>query len=183
MPPNRAGLLFAAVSGALIALAASGPARTAPAQGRALEAAYLFKLTPFVDWPANVFLSPGDPFRLCVVGEDPFGAVLDQAGQGQMAGLRSISIVRLKTATPGDHCQLMFVAGDPQFVSQSLAAVSGSPVLTVTDRQSGDKGVVNFVADEKRVRLEIDQQAAIKNHLSVSSKLLDIAAPPQGNAP
>jgi hypothetical protein len=183
VPPNRAGFLLVAAAGALADLAVSCPVLAGPAQARALEAAYLFKLTPFVDWPANVFASPADPFRLCVVGEDPFGASLDLAGQGQSTGHHPIIILRLKSATPADHCQLMFVAGDAQFVSQSLSAVSGTPVLTVTDGQTGDKGVVNFVVGENRVQLQIDQQGALKNHLSVSSKLLDVAAPPEGNAP
>jgi hypothetical protein len=77
----------------------------------------------------------------------------------------------------------MYTSGDAQFVSQSLTAVSGTPVLTVTDVQSGDRGVVNFVTAENRVRLEINQEAALKNHLSVSSKLLDIAAAPEGTPP
>jgi hypothetical protein len=155
----------------------------APSTESTAKAAYLFRLTPFVDWPTNAFASPAEPFRLCIVGEDPFGESLDQAGQGQSVGKRPITIVRLKTVTPDDRCQLMYVSGDAQFVSQSLTAVSGTPVLTVTDVKSGDRGVVNFVTAENRVRLEINQEAALKNHLSVSSKLLDIAAAPEGTPP
>jgi hypothetical protein len=155
----------------------------APSPESAAKAAYLFRLTPFVDWPASAFASPADPFRLCIVGEDPFGESLDQAGQGQSVGKRPIAIVRLKAVTPEDRCQLMYISGDAPFVSQSLTAVIGSPVLTVTDVQSGDKGVVNFVTAGNRVRLEINQEAALRNHLGVSSKLLDIAAAPEGTPP
>jgi hypothetical protein len=156
-------------------------AGTPPEQ--ALEAAYLFKLVPFVDWPQSMFASPTEPFRLCVVGDDPFGPLLEEAGQGQKAGQRPIAIVRLKTAGPEDHCQIMYVAGDSQFVAQSLATVSGTPVLTVTDAQSGEKGIVNFVKVQNNLRFEIDQEAALRNHLNVSSKLLGIAAPTPGSSP
>jgi len=156
----------------------------APSLEWAVKAEYLFKLVPFIDWPESAFASPAQPFRLCVVGDDPFDGLLDEAGQGQSAGQHPIAIVRLKNATPDDHCQLMYIAGDQQFVTQSLSAASGFPVLTVTDAQSGDKGIVNFVNVQNHVRFEIDQQAALRNHLNVSSKLLGIALPQTaGHAP
>jgi hypothetical protein len=108
---------------------------------------------------------------------------LDEAGRGQSAGNRPIAILRLSAVRPEDDCQLTYISGDAQFVSLSLAAVNGTPVLTVTDVQSGEKGVINFVTLENRVRLEIDQAAAARNHLKLSSKLLDIALSPEGGGP
>ena len=175
-------MVFGALAGVLAGSAQPSLALDAPPE-RAVKAAYLYKLPPFVEWPANAFASPADPFRLCVVGDDPFGASLDEAGQGQSTGRRPITVLRLKIATPDEHCQLMYIAGDPQFVSQGLAAVDGTPVLTVTDEQTGEKGIVTFVTVENRVHLEIDQQAALRNHLNVSSKLLDIAAAPEEPPP
>jgi hypothetical protein len=148
-----------------------------------VKAEYLFKLSPFIDWPQNAFASSAEPFRLCVVGDDPFGRLLDEAGQGQSAGPRAVAIVRLKSVTADDHCQTMYVSGDPQFVAQSLAALEGTPVLTVTDTPGAGKGIVNFIMVANRVRIEIDREAALRNHLNISSKLLDITAPSEGNAP
>lgn len=166
---------------ALLSALLSGAAP--PSLEWAIKAEYLFKLVPFVDWPQNAFGSPSDVFHLCVVGQDPFGGLLEQAGQGQSPDQRPISILRLNAVGIGDHCQLMYVDGDPQFVAQSLAAVAGSPVLTVTDDQATAKGIVNFVLVQNRVRFEIDRAAALKNHLNVSSKLLDLAVAPKAAAP
>jgi len=47
-------------------------------------------------------------------------------------------------------------------------------VLTVTDSQSSP-GIVDFVADEGRIRFRIDDQAAAENDLAISSKLLRLA--------
>jgi YfiR/HmsC-like len=179
--PIRAGILFATLAGNL-AGAAETSLPPALATERSVKAAYLFKLPPFVDWPANAFVSPADPFRLCVVGEDPFGAWLDRAGQGQSVGSHPVVIVRLKMVTPDDHCQLMYISGEAQFVSQGLASVDGTPVLTVTEAQSGEKAIVTFATAGNHVHLEIDQDAALRNHLNVSSKLLDITTPEE-NAP
>jgi hypothetical protein len=180
-PNSRVRILFGALACAL----AGHSLAAAPPPEQSVKAAYLFKLPQFVDWPDKEFASPTDPFRLCVVGDDPFGASLDEAGRGQSvgAGHHPVTIVRLKMATPSEHCQLMYIWGDSQFVSQGLATVDGTPVLTVTDAESGEKGIVTFVTTGSHIHLEIDQVAALRNHLIVSSKLLDIAAPPDENAP
>lgn len=180
LPDCRNGFRLRALAGTLAALANAAAADPAPE--RAAMAAFLSKLPAFVEWPDSAFASPSDPFRLCIVGEDPFGTLLDGT-QGIAVGKHTIAVEREKTVSPDDHCQEMYIGGEPAFVTQSLAAVSGKPVLTVTDAQTGDKGIVNFVSAEKHVRLEIDQQAALKNHLNVSAKLLDLAAPPEGSSP
>jgi hypothetical protein len=117
------------------------------------------------------------------VGTDPFGALLDAAAQGETADKRAIAILRLKTVTPDSHCQLIYVNGDTPVVEQTLAAVSGAPVLTVTDTDAAAKGIVNFVIEQNHVRFAIDQSAALRNHLKVSSKLLQIAVAPADRAP
>ncbi len=53
----------------------------------------------------------------------------------------------------------------------------GDSVLTVTDgaRRPDTTGIINFVVIENRVRFEIDDQAASRNGIAISSKLLDLA--------
>jgi len=181
----RSSLRSTALAGLLAGLLASltNIAFAGSAPERAAMIAFLYKLPTFVEWPGDVMTSPSDAFRLCIVGEDPFGPPIDEAGKGQAVGKHAIVIEREKTVSPDDHCQMMYIDGEPEFVTQSLAAVSGKPVLTVTNAPMGDKGIVNFVAAQDHVHLEIDQQAALRNHLNVSSKLLDLAAAPEGGAP
>jgi hypothetical protein len=176
----RGSLRFTALAGLLASVT---NVAFASAPERAAMIAFLYKLPTFVEWPDGVLTSPSDAFRLCIVGEDPFGPPLDEAGKGQAVGKQAIVIQREKTVSPDEHCQMMYIGGEPEFVTQSLAAVSGRPVLTVTNTPTGDKGIVNFVAVQDHVHLEIDQQAAVRNHLNVSSKLLDLAAAPEGVAP
>src|SRR6185295_16921977 len=49
----------------------------------AVKAAYLVKFPFFVEWPASAFASPTAPLVLCVIGDDPFGSLLDEAAGGQ----------------------------------------------------------------------------------------------------
>ncbi len=144
---------------------------------RAVKATYLCKLPAFVTWPADA--QPADPFVLCVVGDRSFGALLDRAALGQTVQQRPVVVRLYQAISDKAGCQLMFVAGSQaQPVAAVLAAVHGTPVLTVTDGQTDPEqtGIIHFVLIDGHVRFEIDQRAAADNGLVISSKLLSLAA-------
>jgi hypothetical protein len=144
----------------------------------AVEATYLVKLPPFIAWPDDAFPTPASPFTVCVVGDDPFGDILDRALDGQRVGDHPVAVARLAAASPTTHCQIAFIGGGKAEPAETLRALRGTPVLTVTgsDAAGTAKGIVNFVLRENHIRLEIDDVAAAANHLEISSKLLAIAA-------
>jgi hypothetical protein len=140
----------------------------------AIKATFLYKFAPFVEWPASAFESPAATMNLCVVGQDPFGTTLDQAVANQRVAGHPIAVHRL--AAPAARCHIAFIGGSETFVSQSLDAVRGSPVLTVTDAgASSARGIINFAIVGKHVRFDIDEEAAARNGLTISSKLLSLA--------
>ena len=170
-----AALVFACL--APCAIPASAAAQD-EALARAVKATYLYKFAPFIDWPDPASEFPSGAFRICVVGDHPFHGMLDRAVQGQTIDGRPIAIQRFPSVTANPGCSVMFVTGpDPQSIAQTLAAVRGSPVLTVTDSQHNpdDSGIINFVIADSRVRFEINPQAAEANRLTISSKLLNLA--------
>lgn len=177
---RSAGRRIGRALGAALALATLAAAQ---AQDSSLEypikATYLYKLAPFVEWPAAAFASATAPLEICVVGDDPFGSILDRAVAGQQIGDRPLAIRRLDRAAAGAGCHVMYVSGSTtQSAFQALEAVRGDHVLTVTDaaRRPGGKGVVHFVLQDNRVRFEIDDQSAAEHGLRVSSKLLSLAS-------
>ena len=141
----------------------------------AVEATYLYKLAAFVTWPPNTL--PAHDFVICIAGDDPFGPALDRAVAGQSVQQRPVTVKRYGTIAANPGCQILFAAGGEQSVADELAAVSGAPVLTVTDGQTEDSpaGIVNFVLQGGFVRFELDPAAAAANNLGLSSKLLGIA--------
>ena len=179
MTSARAGAMLAAGLAALLALALGSEAG---AQNRSLEypvkATYLYKFAPFVDWPPTAFASPTSPVNLCVAGDDPFGAMLEQAVAGQQISGRPVAVRRLQTVGPRSGCHILYVAGSRgQSAAEALKSVDGTSVLTVTDaaRTPNTRGVIHFVVQNDRVRFHIDEQAAARNRLSISSKLLSLA--------
>lgn len=150
----------------------------------AVKATYLYKLAPFVNWPPGTFTSPDAPFDICVLGRDPFNGFLERAVSGRRLGTHPFKVLRLSALAPGDDCQVVFIsyarAGQ---IHEALQALDGKPVLTVTDSEDADAsgGIVQFVISEGHVRFEIDNAAAARNHLVISSKLLSLALAVKGS--
>ena len=175
-------LLLAYAAGAVQAHAMplQPPAQPAPqavSLEYAVKATYLYKLAPFVNWPAEEFATPDAPFRICVVGDDPFDDFLENAVAGRHFGNHPFEVHRMDSLTPDANCQIAFLSHVPsQGIPQALDAVKGRPVLTVVDSNVPDRGgIMQFVITQGRVRFEIDTAAAARNHLTISSKLLNLA--------
>lgn len=144
----------------------------------AVKATYLYKFAPFVEWPPGAFATATSPVEICIVGDDPFGATLDRAVEGQRLGERAFAVRRLGPSEPPVSCHVAYLAATgARPVAETLRAVAGAPVLTVTDEAPSlrAKGIVNFVIREGRVRFEIDNRAAAEGGIAISSKLLGIA--------
>jgi hypothetical protein len=143
----------------------------------AVKATYLYKLAPFVSWPAAAWPAPNAPLTICVQGADPFGALLDRATAGQAVGSHPVTVRRVARLDAGSGCQIAYVGGGAaQSQAQALQAVEGAPVLTVTDEaRDGAKGIVNLMLEGGRVRFSIDARQADRNGVEISSKLLALA--------
>lgn len=141
----------------------------------AVKAAYLVKFAPFINWPETAFSSPTAPLTICVVGTDPFGAVLDRAASGQRDGDRPLALRRMATFDPEVSCQILFAGGEPQEVAAVLAQIKDRPVVTVTDADRPARSVISFVVVSNHVRFDIDEAAADAVGIKISSKLLSLA--------
>jgi len=168
--------VFGAIALSLAVLAGGAPAR-ADSLEYPVKAAFLYKFAPFVEWPATAWGSATSPLTLCVVGDDPFGVLLDRTIQGQHLGAHPIVVHRLDRLAADSGCGIAYVGGSKtQSVAEALDAVQGTPVLTVTDEAEGPAhGIIHFVVRANRVRFVIDDAAAAKNGMTISSKLMRLA--------
>ena len=143
----------------------------------AVKATYLYKLAPFVSWPAGAYASPNAPLVICVQGADPFGSILDRATAGQTVGPHPVTVRRVARLERGSGCQIAYLAGGPgQSQAQALDAVGEAPVLTVTDEaRGGPRGIVHLVLNGGKVRFSIDAERAHQSGVTISSKLLALA--------
>ena len=98
---------LAAAAGALML---SAPTVAEPTD-TAVKAAFLPRFARYVTWPAAAMPRGSDPFVLCVIGGDPFGAALDDAARSQAVDGRRIAIRRMDSAAGTDACQIAFIQG------------------------------------------------------------------------
>jgi hypothetical protein len=150
-----------------------------PASGQDLpeyivKAAYLTKFVPFIDWPDSVFVSPTAPVTICVVGEDPFGAILDKAAVGAVGRKLAVRRIPEANAETSTMCQIVYVK-DSQVGYDAVDVLRDKPVITVTESTMRARGIINFLTLDNHVRFDIDEAAAEKKGVHISSKLLSLA--------
>ena len=142
-----------------------------------VKAGYLAKFAPFVVWPQETFASPTAPLVLCVQGDDPFGETLDHLTAGRSVGTHPIIVRRVARIEADSGCHIAYLAGSSaQSPAAALKALEGRPVLTVTEGESGERGIVHLVQTNGRVRFAIDSAKAGQCGLAISSKLLALAS-------
>ena len=142
-----------------------------------VEAAYLSNFGRFVEWPARAG-SPNDPFYVCVLGQDPFGPLLDASLKGENIGGAPMVAKRLSGPEDAAACRILFVStSKTSQLSATLSALGTSNILTVSDIPGFAKrgGMIQFVLEGNRVRFEINLAAAQRAGLTLSSELLKVA--------
>ncbi len=164
----RVPLLLCALAAALFA---GVPAR-AEVSDVAVKAAFIPKFARYVTWPASA--SARGQIVICVIGDDPFGNMLNQAIAGQSVDGHPFVIKRMSSASGASDCAIAFVDGS--HAGEALAALAHQPVLTITDsRSSSQHGVIHFAVVDGRVRFFIDNAQAQARGLTISSRLLALA--------
>jgi uncharacterized protein DUF4154 len=155
---------------------------TLVAQDSAIEhevkATYVYKFAPFVEWPPGAFASATSAVVICVMGNDETGKLVADAARGQSAGERPIDVRYVTQAMSMRECHIVYIGVRESERRKAIAErLQGAPVLTITDvpADAPDEGIINFVLQDNRVRFEIDLDAAARNQLVISSKLLRLA--------
>ncbi|HKW67293.1 MAG TPA: YfiR family protein [Terriglobales bacterium] len=166
------------IAACLLALAMTAAAQSPRAPEYQVKAAFLYNFAKFVEWPSPAFPGSSAPFRICVLGRDPFGDVLTNVVQGKSISGHAILSMHLQSPAEARSCHVLFLSqSDPETLKQGLDRLRGLPILTVGE--SADflalGGMINFVLEEDRVRFEINLEAAERHRLKLSSKLLAVA--------
>jgi YfiR/HmsC-like len=143
-----------------------------------VKAAFLFNFGKFVEWPQASYASAKSPFSICVLGEDPFGAALDQTLHGKVIANRPVSVLRMKDAASAQHCQIVFVSSsEKSHLATTFASFRGSNALLVgeTDGFAASGGAIQFTLEDNHIRFAINPDAIRRAGLQVSSQLLALA--------
>lgn len=162
-----------------IGMLVSGGSTTAqePTLEYRVKAAYIYNFTQYAEWPPAAL--GNRPLTICVAGRDVFGHVLEDLVRGESIGGRPLTARTILEPEPG--CHVLFVPAGAA-LSAYMRSARTAPVLTIgeTEEFFGEGGIIRFVREGSKIRFEIDQQAAERVGLRLSSRLLRLARVPEG---
>jgi hypothetical protein len=166
----------------LLALAAIPAAAGAQTDHRAAEvqikAAFLYKFGEFVQWPPAAFARPDAPFAIGVLGADDVAAALEQVVAGRTVQGRPVVVRRVKRGETLAGLHVLFIGqAESTRLAETLAAARGQAVLVVTETENAlaSGSMINFVAEDQRVRFDVALPSAERGQLKISSRLLAVA--------
>jgi hypothetical protein len=143
-----------------------------------VKAAFLYNFAKFVDWPPQAFKSSTDPIVIGVLGKNPFGDALVAVTAGKTLGNRAFQVREVLDPGQAAACQILFVSSsERKRLATLFSQIDGLGILTVgeTDNFAAAGGVVNFKIEAGTVRLQINIEAARRQQLHISAKLLSLA--------
>ena len=143
-----------------------------------IKAAFLLHFSRFVEWPAGAFAAPNAPLFICVLGDDPFGPILEAIVRNEMVDSHPIAVAHHRSADQADRCHILFVGrlAEP-LERQIFDQLHGKNILTVSDNDEFARrgGVIGFLAVNGKIKLQVNRASAEQAQLRISSKLLRLA--------
>ena len=126
-------LILQAAFGLMLLTPAASAIAEAPSEYQ-VKAIFLYNFSHFVDWPPAGFASPDAPFVIGILGDDPFGARMDEAVRGEQINGHPLVVRRLHRAEEAGSCRILFIAhSEGVQLGHILAALNHSSTLTVSD--------------------------------------------------
>ena len=136
-----------------------------------VKRALLYKFGKFVQWPNR--LEEFEDFRLCVIGDEPFGAELDSLDGKTVRG-KPLTVMRLKNLDDLS-CHILFISrSEEEHLEELLAQAHSMGIMTVGDIKdfAHRGGMVAMILDDKKIKLEINLSGAEQAGITISSRLL-----------
>ncbi|MCW5658263.1 MAG: YfiR family protein [Burkholderiaceae bacterium] len=152
-------------------------ADTGGEQRSRVEAAFLRNFARYVGWPPSAFAGDQAPWSVCIVGEDPFGSVLEQTFEGRKEKGRSFSVVRKVAIEQLNGCQIVYLGGvNAARRRVMLEQLRHLPVLTVGHAPEflAEGGIIRLAAGE-RIEMSINLDQARAASLTIPTKMLEVA--------
>lgn len=139
-----------------------------------IKAAFVYNFLKFIDWPAG--LHDGS-MTLCILGKDPFDNAV-KVIEGKLIGEKQLLVKRIRSIQDVEEGDILFIAAsEKRDIKALIETVNGLSILTIGDTKKYSRNgvIINFYIERKKVRFEINIDAAKRAGLRISSKLLSLA--------
>jgi hypothetical protein len=156
-------------------LSLSADAQVSKPEEFQVKAAYLYNFGKFISWPAN---GSSSSFLICVLGRDPFGAILESTIAGDSIDSKKLVVKRISSTHEAESCRILYISNsEAADLPEILPSVQKLPIATVSDIPGfiNHGGIIEFVLRENRVKFKVNLMAARQAGLTLSSQLLKVA--------
>ena len=144
-----------------------------------IKAVFLYNLTNFITWPEKSFSGSKSEFNITILGNDPFGELLENAVKGELVqDSHPIVIKRIFLVEDLEPCHILFISEtEVKKWPQIFNAVDCDSILTVSDAEGFTRagGMVGLVRRGDRIVVEMNSDFAVSNRFKISAKLLKLA--------
>lgn len=140
-----------------------------------IKAGYLYNFTKFITWPEDKSAS----FNLCILGDDPFGALIEPIEQRTAFGkpiklFRLDNINTLLRISKTTLCHILFVSSSIP-IPPSIHKDKNILMVGESENFARNGGMVGFITEDSRIKLQINRKAFQESELKVSAKLMEVS--------
>lgn len=142
-----------------------------------IKAGYLYNFTKFITWN----LDKAETFNVCIVGDDPFGEIIDPI-EDRRVGPLPINLIRftsLENINKEPHCHILFISSS---IKDMLAGTNFNNTLIVGESEEFIKqgGMIPFVNRQGKIKLQCNVERIKQSGLKISAKLIEVCEVVQG---
>lgn len=143
-----------------------------------VKAAFLRNFAHYVTWPMSAFDNDSSPWRIGVLGNAPFGAVVENTLRGRTEQGRAFEIYSADSLGKLPPCQIIYIAfKDHDRRRAALTELKNKPVLTVGD-ESGMlmEGAIIRLQPGERMQMSVNLDQARAVALNIQTKMLEVSS-------
>jgi hypothetical protein len=140
----------------------------------------IFNFAKFVEWPTTALSRTDSPLIIGVLGENPFGNDLEKTIRNKTVEDHPLVIKQFHSAAEAAKSHILFIStSEKAQLPEILKVLQGSSVLTVGEMEQFNErgGMICFVMEGTKIRFRINNEAATRSGLKISSKLLRLGSP------
>jgi uncharacterized protein DUF4154 len=143
-----------------------------------IKAGFIYNFANLVQWPSSAFAQPDSPIVIGILGEDPFGTILDRVLEGKRVNGRAFLVKRWRSVPDLKGCHIVFVSSSElTHLADAIHLAKGMPILTIGEIPNFARrgGIINLFLEDNKVHFEVNVEAAKEADLNISSRLLALA--------
>jgi hypothetical protein len=144
-----------------------------------IKAAFFLKFSNFVErkGQGSLSMASSEATTMCILGNDPFGEVIDKLASIRRSNPKGFLIRRIKTPA-FDQCDFAYVsASEASRLESIIQAANETTVVTVSDIPGFVRagGIIELFLDGNNIRFKINRFHALEQGIEISSHLLSLA--------